>query len=42
MDADPVSNGECEEKKDIGEGIQAPRNQNQGATWPVWFCKGNY
>ena len=42
MDADPVSNGECEEEKDIGEGIQAPRNQNQGATWPVWFCKSNY
>ena len=41
VDADPVSNGEREEKYDIGEGIQAPRNQDEGTTRPVWFCKGN-
>ena len=42
MDADPVSNWECEDEYDIGESIQGPSNQNQGATRTVWFCKGNY
>ena len=37
MNADPVSNWEGEEEYEIGEGVQAPRDQHQGATRTVWF-----
>ena len=37
MNADPVSNWESEEEYEIGEGVQAPRDQHQGATRTVWF-----